>query len=154
MSSNERSADRLGLQKHILPILATFADGSVDCIGTGFITYANGRQAHLVTAAHVIEEIRKIDNPDLIRNLSIPNILRRILYRFEIKHARPRAIYFDGTTAHAATIEAAVEMAKVDLALCSIRFDDNAASEAAFTSRFALDTTPEREGPVHHRGMG
>jgi hypothetical protein len=141
MISSER-ADRIDLQKHILPILVTLPDGNINCVGTGFVSVANGRQAHFVTAAHVLDEIRKIDNPHPKHHPSMPDIMRPVLYRSELKCAKPRAIYFDGTSAHIAAIEAAVEMSKVDVALCSIRFNDDVPSDIAFTSRFAFDSAP------------
>jgi hypothetical protein len=144
VSTEKRIADRLQLQKHILPIVVTFPDGSVDCIGTGFISVANGKQVHLITAAHVIEEIRKIDDPYPKSHLSMPEDFRAAVYRFELKHAKPRALYFDGKTAHIANIEAAIEMPKADIALCSIRFDD--ASDTTFMSRLILDSNPPTIG--------
>src|ERR1700730_2123272 len=54
---------RLQLQKLILPIVATQRDGTVNCVGTGFLIAANGRYAHMVTAAHVVGHLRKIENP-------------------------------------------------------------------------------------------
>ena len=142
MRTNVRNADRLELQKHVLPILVTLPGGIVECIGTGFIIFTKGRHAHLITAAHVIDEIRKIDSPHPKHHLSTPKILLPEVHRFELKRAKPRAIYFDGTTVHVAIIEAAMEMAKSDIALCSIRLNDNVGSGVAFASRFALDTTP------------
>ena len=149
MCSNGQNADRLELQKHVLPILVTLPGGNVECIGTGFITLTNGRQAHLITAAHVIEEIRKIDRPHPKHHLSTPNILLPVVHRFELQHARPQAIFFDGTRPHVAIIEAAMEMANFDIALCSIRFNDDVGSDVVFASRFALDTTPDSvEEPI------
>ena len=94
MNTKEGIADRVQLQKHILPIVVTLPDGSVDCIGTGFISVANGKQAHLITAAHVVEEIRKIDDPYPKHHLSMPKDFRTAVYRFELKHAKPRALIF------------------------------------------------------------
>jgi hypothetical protein len=144
MNTKEGIADRVQLQKHILPIVVTFLDGSVDCIGTGFISVANGKQAHLITAAHVMEEIRKIDDPYPKHHLSMPKDFRTAVYRFELKHAKPRALYFDGKAAHVANIAASIEMPKVDIALCSIRLDET--SDATFTSRFVLDSSPVTVG--------
>jgi Trypsin-like peptidase domain len=144
--SNQPNEDRLRLQKHILPILVTLPDGHVKCIGTGFISLANGRQAHLITAAHVIDEIRKLDDPYPKHHLTTPSCFLPVVYRHELQYARPQAVYFDGTAAHVATIEAALEMGKVDIALCSVRLNDNVGSAVVFPSRFALDTTPIRVG--------
>lgn len=140
------NALRTELQKHILPILATFRDGSVDCIGTGFVTFAKGRSAHLVTAAHVIEQIRRIDNPHPKHHPSTPGIFLPIIHRTELQRAKPRAIYFDGNIAHVAAIEAAMEMSGCDIALCSIRFSDDVNPVILFNSRLGLDTTPVTVG--------
>jgi hypothetical protein len=137
---------RLQLQKHILPILVTTPDRVVQCIGSGFITVASGRKAHLVTAAHVVEEMRKVDNPHPKHHASAISEFLPIVHRFELRNARPRAVYFEGKKGHSATIEAAVEMPKVDIALCNISFDDDVGAEVLFTSRLALDTTPVRVG--------
>jgi hypothetical protein len=39
---------RLQLQKLILPIVTTHLDGTVCCVGTGFLIVANGRHAEAV----------------------------------------------------------------------------------------------------------
>ena len=144
--NSPKSAIRLELQKHILPIVVTFPDGTVDCIGTGFVTFTNGRSAHLVTAAHVIDQIRRIDNPHPKHHPSTPSIFLPIIHRAELQRAKPRAIYFDGETAHVAAIEAAMEMSKYDTALCSIRFSDSVNPRVVFNSRLGLDTTPVAVG--------
>jgi hypothetical protein len=133
---------RTKLQKYVLPIIVTLPDGDAECIGTGFITFADGRYAHLVTAAHVIDEIRRIDNPRPRHHPSTPDIFRRITYRFEIKRAKPRAIFFNGTTAHVAQIEAAVEMPDTDIALCKIGLGEDVPSNVLFTSRLIFDSKP------------
>ena len=137
---------RIELQKHVLPIVVALPDGCIECIGTGFISFANGRQAHLVTAAHIIDQIRRIDRPRSRHDPSTPDVFRTIVYRFELKQANPKAIFFDGSTAHAATIEAAVEMSKTDIALCSIRLDESVPPNVCFTSRLVFDTTPIVKG--------
>jgi hypothetical protein len=51
------------LRSVVLPILALERDRRHTCIGTGFVVAARGREALLVTAAHVIKRIREIDSP-------------------------------------------------------------------------------------------
>jgi hypothetical protein len=87
MQKGEVPELRRELQKLILPILVTHLDGAVTCIGTGFLIVVNGRQALMVTAAHNIDCIRKIENPHRAHH---PSTLFRVeKHRFELHKTRP-----------------------------------------------------------------
>jgi Trypsin-like peptidase domain len=132
---------RLELQKLIMPILATRTDGKVKCIGTGFLIVVNGRRALMVTAAHNIDFVRKVENPHPAHHLS--TLFRVEKHRFELHKTRPRAMYYhSGDEAHKALIEASVEMPNADLALCSITFEDDVPDDLQFQTRFGIDTSP------------
>jgi hypothetical protein len=137
---------RLQLQKLILPIVATQLDGTVSCVGTGFLIVANGRHAHMVTAAHVVDHLRKIENPYSRHHPSTPEFFRPQVFRFELRRTIPRAMYYDGETGRKAVIEACLDMPKTDLALCRIRFEDDVPEDIQFQTRFGIDTSPVKVG--------
>lgn len=126
----------------VLPILITQKNGDVACIGTGFVIVANGRQAMMITAAHVFEEIRKVEQPFSTQHPTTGYIFPEVRFLHLLKHVIPRAIYFDGTAAHSAVIELAIEMPKPDLCVCSIRFGPEIPSEVQFIHRLPINTRP------------
>jgi len=134
---------RTELQKLILPVLTSNVDRTVTCIGTGFVIVANGRQAHMITAAHVMKKVREIENPHPTHHPTTPEIFLPVRYRYELHRAKPRALYYDEAKgAHGALIEASLGMTKADLELCSIRFQDDVPEDVQFLTRFGLDTSP------------
>jgi hypothetical protein len=137
---------RRQLQKLILPIVATQLDGAVSCVGTGFLIVANGRHAHMVTAAHVVAHLRKIENPYSPHHPSTPEFFRPQVFRFPLHRTIPRALYYDGAVGYGAVIEAFLDMPKTDLALCRIAFEDAVPADIQYQTRFAIDTSPVKVG--------
>jgi hypothetical protein len=129
-------------------VILTKEDGKKECIGTGFITVANGRQAHLVTAAHVVHQIKTEDRPIPRHSLSTPDFFRAAEYRIELRRVIPQALFYDseGGSAYPALIEAFLEMPKAELAICSITFGTEVPNDVRFETRLALNTTPVAEG--------
>jgi hypothetical protein len=145
MQKEEVTELRQELQKLILPILVTHINGTVTCIGTGFLIAANGRRALMVTAAHNMDCVRKIEDPYPAHHPTTPDFFRLEKHRFELHKTKPRAMYcHSGSEAHKALIEASVEMPKADLALCSLRFEDDVPGDVQFQTRLAIDTSPVR----------
>jgi hypothetical protein len=141
MQKGEVPELRRELQKLILPILVTHIDGTVTCIGTGFLIVVSGRRALMVTAAHNVDCVRKIENPHPAHHLS--TLFRVEKHRFELHKTRPRAMYYhSGKEAHKALIEASVEMPNADVALCRIKFEDDVPNDVEFQTRFGIDTSP------------
>ena len=120
--------------------MATQRDGTVSCVGTGFLIAANGRHAHMVTAAHVVGHLRKIENPYSRHHPSTPEFFRPPVFRFELRRTIPRAMYYDEGVGHK-TVETCLDMPKTDLALCRIRFEDDVPEDIQFQTRFGIDTS-------------
>jgi hypothetical protein len=76
MSQDNYESLRVALQKLVLPIIST-DQGNNHCIGTGFLPVANGRHAHMVTAAHVMDKLRKLDNPYPRHHPTMPDFFGR-----------------------------------------------------------------------------
>jgi hypothetical protein len=135
------------LMAALLPIAAEDSAGDTFVLGTGFVIQANGRQAYLVTAAHVVREFRLMERPNPRRHPSTPAMFRLEEHRFEIHRTTPFAIYQDPTRgACRVIIETCWEMESTDLALCSIRLGDGVALDIQFPRQFILDPTPVRSG--------
>jgi hypothetical protein len=63
---------RAELWQTVLPILVEGEDGSMEVVGTGFVVQVKGRQAHLVTAGHVCEDIQRRDRPPVHTRVHCP----------------------------------------------------------------------------------
>jgi hypothetical protein len=147
MSQDNYESLRVALQKLVLPIISTDQGNNHTCIGTGFLPVANGRHAHMVTAPHVMDKLRKLDNTYPRHHPTTPEFFRPVVYRFEIRKTRPQVIYYDADRgAYLASIQAWLEMPKVDLAYCRIAFDDSVPANVQFQARFGLNTTPVKVG--------
>jgi hypothetical protein len=77
------------LSMGVLPIAAENASGKTFVLATGFIIRANGRQAYLVTAAHVVREIRKMERPNPRHHPSTPAEFISVEYRVGLPQTTP-----------------------------------------------------------------
>jgi hypothetical protein len=133
------------LQRVVLPVLAIDQVGTAHYKGTGFLIVSIGRTALMVTAAHVTNAFKTIENP-LPRHHPTSQF-QPVRYRFEFKRVRPCAIYQDPELGGVlCSIVSSVEMAGADLALCEIQFQDGVTDDLRFQSRFAIDSTPVEVG--------
>lgn len=135
------------LWQTVLPIIVENEDGSMEVVGTGFVIRANGRQATLVTAGHVVSHIQKLERPNSRANPSTPPFFLAPEYRFELHRVKPFALYRHPTRGNCRVlIEACLELKQTDLALCSIRFNEISQSNMEFDAAMALDTRPVERG--------
>lgn len=127
----------------ILPILAADAAGDCHVLGTGFVV-VGGRRALLVTAAHVMREVRRVERPRERHHASAFFVPAE--YRFELKRTRPFVLYQHPTAGvFTVAIEGFLEIADADLALCRIQLDEDVPPEIAF-AQLVLDTRPVDPG--------
>jgi Trypsin-like peptidase domain len=133
------------LRRLILPVVSKLKeDGTFRCHGTGFVIFAQGRIAILVTAAHVLEAIRRIETPNSRFHPTTPDLFRIEQHLLTLQRVIPAVLFpnADGEV-FPAVIQECVEMPKTDLGLCRIKLADGAVQ---FAKRFCLDTTPVHIG--------
>ena len=142
------------LRQVILPILSEDEAGGIEVVGTGFVILANKRQAHFVTAGHVGSHIQRQDRPRPRAHLSTPSDFRAPEFRTELRRVQPFVIFCHPTRGHIRVpIEAWLDLKNADLALCSIRFEDNVPSDVVFEKSLKLDSRPVTAGePVSALG--
>jgi len=136
------------LRKLILPIASKLREnGTIRCHGTGFVILAYGRHAYMVTAAHVIEAIRRIESPHLVHHPTTPEFFIPVRYLLQMRRVIPFVFFQDeNVNGYPAIIQQCVEMKKADIALCSIEFPEYVPPNVQITTRLWLDTAPVKVG--------
>jgi hypothetical protein len=136
------------LRRVVLPMVSkNKEDGSCRCHGTGFVIIARGQFAYVVTAAHVLEDIRRIETPNPYYHPTTPDFFRPIRFQFLLQRVTPLVLFpTDAGEVVPAIIHEAVEMPKADIALCWIEFAPSVPSTVQFEHRFCLDTRPVEMG--------
>jgi hypothetical protein len=132
---------RLALRKAVLPIVTTHEDGSVSCIGTGFLIGIAGRAALMLTANHNIAAIKGVDRPHPRHHASAFFVVEEDVIVFQ--KTKPHVIYcLDSAIGCSALLETSVGLPEVDVSACQIILGADVPPDVKFDLRLALDTRP------------
>lgn len=149
--------EKVLLQHAILPVFAAPLDGRFIHLGSCFVICALGRQALLLSAAHVFREAINVDG---IRELHHPSTPTEFLVSQsssrKLRATRLLALYRETVSSgHFAEILDVYVNDPLDMAICSAYFPDHVPSHVTFPVKLAIDTTPPSVGtPIISAGYG
>ena len=149
--------EKVALQQVILPIIATRRDGSFTAVGTGFVICVLGRQALMLSAAHVLRQVITIDRPHNIHHSSTPpEFLVTKAQDTPLKQTRMWALYRESLSkGHLAEILVVYINDPLDIALCTVSFSDDVPEHVAFLKKLTIDSSPPKIGmPIIAAGYG
>jgi hypothetical protein len=132
------------LNPSLIALVVITSELSLRLIGTAFIIRAEGHRALAISAAHCLEEIRKILHPNPTHHASaLPEFLPPPT-AMELKSVK--GLYLKNGRAYDCTIEVAVWDTSSDLATISVTAPPN--EEFLFQDCFWLDDQIPREGDM------
>jgi Trypsin-like peptidase domain len=144
----KQDQEHLRLKRVIVPIVATSRDlESFEPIGTGFIIYGVGKQAIVLTAAHNIRAIGRIERPyDRCHPTTLPEFRFRET-RVDLRNTKMRIVYpaQDGNV-HLPEVINAYVLEDSDMAVCTIVIGSDAPSDLIFDQHFDVDSSPPQKG--------
>lgn len=149
--------EKVLLQQVILPVFAAPLDGRLFHLGSSFVISALGRQALLLSAAHVFRQALTVDEARERHHPSTP--LEFLVARSSdrnLKSTRLLVLYRERVNAgHFAEILDVYINDPFDIAVCSVYFPDSVPANVHFPSKLAIDTTPPAQNvPIIAAGYG
>lgn len=137
-------------RRAVLPIVATSTQGDFYCIGTGFIICNRGRHALMLTAAHNLQEIERIDQPYELSHSSTPNEFRLTpLGNNALRRTYMKVLYPTSGENEVLVLIPDAYVWPNDTAVCIVQFQEHTDQSIAFESSIVIDTTlPNIATPV------
>ncbi|MBI4426605.1 MAG: trypsin-like peptidase domain-containing protein [Candidatus Kerfeldbacteria bacterium] len=140
-------SQKIALQQVILPVLAS-TPGKFIHLGSAFVIAALGRQALLMTAAHVIREGAQLDGhrpkhhpsalPQFVNSSNTQTFLRTAKLHVNYRE--------DESKGHLADIVHTYINDPSDIALLAVGFPSHIPEKVLFRSRLSLDSSPPAVG--------
>ncbi len=149
--------EKVLLQQVILPVFAAGLDGGLVHLGTCFVICTLGRQALMLSAAHVIRGVLTVDGVRDLHHASTPPEFRVVRSdNNSLRSTRMLVFYRDTlTSGHFAEIDHAFINDPLDVAVCSVSFPEAVPGRVSFSRQLTIDTTPpERRMDVISAGYG
>ncbi len=134
------------LNKVLISFFHATPEGFSELIGTGFIIFAYGRKALVMTAAHNFEFDGMVQNPKYLNDpAESPQIQVHIGEIFPVDTKKIRAVYKSDNFVDACKIKGVSIVPELDVALCTIEFQ-KAYKGPAFTYQLGLDSRSPKKG--------
>jgi hypothetical protein len=132
------------LKSVIWPILATKPNGLLEPVGTAFVIGTYGREALVLSAAHVFDHIRTIDEPYELHHPSTP--FRILKAEKNLKTTTMRVICKIDQGFYFGTIQRVWMTDPLDIAVAGVRLDDDVPQVLKFQERLGLHSAPVAQG--------
>lgn len=150
-------SEKVALQQVILPVLAIVPIGRLVHFGSAFVVAALGRQALLMTAAHVIREAVQLDgNRPKHHSSSLPEFLSPWITNQPLRAVKLHVLYRENeANGHLAKVTNTYINDPSDIALLAVEFGSDIPGNVLFHSRLTLDSSPPVVGtPIISAGYG
>ena len=150
-------SEKVALQQVILPVLAGAPAGRLVHLGTAFVVVALGRQALLMTAAHVVREAIRLEERRAKHHPTVPpEFLGAKVTKETLRAVNLYVSYRENdTTGHLASVAHTYINDPSDIALLVVEFGTDIPANVLFISRLALDSSPPSTGtPIIAAGYG